>query len=261
MPPLHAYVINLDRDSNRWKHIQESFHGTSFLLSRVSAIDGNTLALPSPYFDATRFRLFHGRLVNIYEIACYISHIKAIQSFLQSNEEHALICEDDIVVHPELETIITAALKEKDSWNILRLSGLSPGNPIFLKQLTHNYSLSLELCRLKGAGAYILDRKAAASYVKHLLPMWLPWDHAFDREWFLGLRALVVMPFPINQTREEFPSNIQKNSQPKCSTLQRWYTTYPYQIFNELTRYLFRLSSLVAWMIPISKASRTRIDK
>jgi glycosyl transferase family 25 len=97
MPPLHAYVINLDRDSSRWKHMQESFQGTSFELSRVSAIDGNALALHSPYFDSTRFRLLHGRLVNIYEIACYRSHIKAIQAFLQSNEEYALFCEDDIV--------------------------------------------------------------------------------------------------------------------------------------------------------------------
>ena len=260
MPPLHAYVINLDRDSSRWKHMQESFQGTSFELSRVSAIDGNALALPSPYFDSTRFRLLHGRLVNIYEIACYRSHIKAIQAFLQSNEEYALFCEDDIVVHPKLESVIAAALLEKDSWNILRLSGLSVGHPIFLKKLTENYSLSLELGRLKGAGAYILDRKAAESYVKHLVPMWLPWDHAFDREWFLGLKALVITPFPTNQTEEKFPSNIQKNSQPKCSTLQRWCTTYPYQILNECMRYLFRLSSLVVWMIPIAQANRKRID-
>ena len=253
---IHTYVINLDRDSSRWKHIQESFQGPFYELSRVSAIDGNELALPSPYFDATRFRLLHGRLVNIYEIACYMSHIKAIQAFLKTNQEHALFCEDDIVVHPELESVIATALQEKNSWNILRLSGLSVGHPIFLKKLTENYSLSLELGRLKGAGAYILDRKAAQSYVKHLVPMWLPWDHAFDREWFFGLKALVITPFPMNQTEDMFPSNIQKNSQPKCSTLQRWCTTYPYQIFNELMRYLLRLSSLIVWMLRISQAGR-----
>lgn len=249
MKSLHAYIINLDRAPGRWKHIEDSFEKTSLRLCRISAVDGNRLVLPFSDFDAKRFRLFHGRVINIYEVACYLSHLKAIQAFLSTNEEHALICEDDIFVHPGLDNIIAAALQESSSWNILRLTGLYPGKAIPLKKITKDYSLSLQLGRLKGAGAYILDRKGAKAFIKHLLPMWLPWDHAFDREWFFGLKALALTPFPISQTKEHFPSTIQKNSQPKLSTLQRWLTTYPYQGFNEFTRYLFRLSSLVAWKV------------
>lgn len=247
MHSLHAYVINLDRDPGRWKHIEDSFQGTSLQLTRIAAIDGNSLVLRSQDFDSRRFRFLHGRLINIYETACFLSHMKAIQTFLETEEEHALFCEDDIVIHPELESVIAAALEEKKYWNILRLAGLHGGRPFPLKKLTEAYSLSIELGRLKGAGAYILDRKAAEAYVQHLLPMWLPWDHAFDREWFFGLKALVVTPFPASQTKEYFSSNIQKNSQPKCSSLQRWCTTYPYQIFNEIMRYFFRLSAFMAW--------------
>ena len=247
MPPLRAYIINLDRAPSRWKHIEESFEKTSLQLCRIPAVDGNTLMLTCANFDANRFRRFHGRFLNIYEVACYLSHMKAIQAFLKTNEEHALICEDDIFVNPDLENVIAAALQERTSWNILRLTGLYLGNTVSVKKLTGEYSLAVQLGRLKGAGAYILDRKAAEAFVKHLLPMWLPWDHAFDREWFFGLKALSVTPFPISQTREHFPSAIQKHSQPKLSNLQRSLTTYPYQIFNELTRYLFRLSALVAW--------------
>ncbi|MFZ4116306.1 MAG: glycosyltransferase family 25 protein [Chthoniobacterales bacterium] len=245
MSSIHAYIINLDRDPSRWKHIQEAFQGTSLQLFRVSAVDGNRLILPSAEFDTHRFRRLHGRAVNIYEIACYLSHMKAIQAFLKTEEEYALICEDDIFVESGLENAITAALEEKDSWNILRLTALCPGHPVVLKKITKDYSLSLQFGRMKGAGAYIVDRKAANAFMKHLLPMWLPWDHAFDREWFFGLKALGVTPFPISQTREHFPSTIQKNSQAKLSTFQRCCTTYPYQAFNEISRYLFRLGALV----------------
>jgi glycosyl transferase family 25 len=249
MSPLHAYIINLDRDPSRWKHIQEAFQGTSLQLSRVSAVDGHTLILPSPDFDANRFRCLHGRAVNIYEIACYLSHMKAIQAFLKTEEEYALICEDDIFVEPGLEQAIAAALEEKNSWNILRLTALCSGHPVVLKNITKDYSLSLQFGRMKGAGAYILDRKAANAFMKHLLPMWLPWDHAFDREWFFRLKALGVTPFPISQTREHFPSTIQTHSRPKLSMLQRCFTTYPYQAFNELSRYFFRCGALMAWKI------------
>jgi len=249
IPKFCAYVINLDRDPLRWKHMEESFKRTSLQLVRIAAIDGNTLDLHSLEFDPTRFRIFHGRLVNVYEVACFLSHIKAIQAFLRTNQEHALFCEDDIMIHPKLENVIVAALKEKKSWNILRLTGLCKSHPLVLKKLCAGYDLSIELGRLKGAGAYILDRQAARVFANHLLPMWLPWDHAFDREWFFGLKALVVTPFPISQTREYFSSNIQQNSQPKCSHLQRYLSTYPYQMFNELTRYIFRTSAFMAWKV------------
>ena len=245
MNALRAYVINLDRAPERWAHIERSFAKTAIGLSRVSAVDGKNLSLPSVAFDATRFRLFHGRILNIYELACYLSHLKAMEAFLESDAEHALICEDDIFLSDDLEEVITAALQHTSLWNILRLTGLRAGRAVPVKKLSGHYSLCLQLGRLKGAGAYLIDRKAAVIFVQKLLPMWLPWDHAMDREWVFGLRALSVAPFPISQTDEKFQSAIQENSQPRLSKLQRWLTTYPYQIFNEISRWLFRFSALV----------------
>lgn len=245
MNSLPAYVINLDCAPERWTHIEKAFATTTMQLHRVSAVDGNDIALPSPHFDAVRFRLFHGRLINIYEVACYLSHLKALQAFLETKEKYALICEDDIFLKPELEDVLHKALQFSSSWNILRLTGLSSNAGLFLQKLTPSYSLSLQLGRLKGAGAYVVDRKAASSFLKGLLPIWLPWDHAFDREWVFGLKALSVTPFLISQTDEKFESAIQKNSQPKLSSLQRYLTTYPYQCFNEISRCFFRS---VAWI-------------
>ena len=46
---------------------------------------------------------------------------------------------------------------------------------------------------------------AARALVAGLLPMRLPFDHAFDREWFFGLRAATVLPSPCSQIESDFP--------------------------------------------------------
>ncbi|MBX9742781.1 MAG: glycosyltransferase family 25 protein [Chthoniobacterales bacterium] len=249
MNQLHAYVINLDRAHERWAFVEESFATTHLIVHRIPAIDGRTLTLASPDFHAKKFQLLHGRLPNIYELACSLSHLKALQTFLESGQEHALICEDDLVLQPELEEILAGALKYASAWNILRLTGLKSGAAIAVCKLTTYYSLCVQMNRLKGGGAYLLDRKAAEIFVKKLYPMWLPWDHAFDREWVYGLKALSVLPFPISQTKERFPSTIQTNSKPKLPTWQRVLTTYPYQALNELQRYFFRGKAVLTWKL------------
>jgi glycosyl transferase family 25 len=250
MKPLHAYVINLDRAPERWAHIERSFAKKNFSLIRVPAIDGKNLTLPSADFDAKGFERFHGRVLNIFELACSLSHLKALRAFLASNEDHAMICEDDIFFDDQLEAILSGALNYSSSWNILRLTGLSnAGLATPVQKLIGDYSLCVEFGRLKGGAAYLIDRKAAAIFLQKLLPMWLPWDHAFDREWFFRLRALSIRPFPISQTDEKFSSAIQKNSQPKLSRWKRYLTTYPYQAFNEVSRWLFRFWALLCWKV------------
>lgn len=237
---MKAFVINLESAPERWAHMQQVFEGTPFEVERVNAISGRTLELPIAEFDEARFRAMHGRGVNIFEVACYLSHIKAIRAFLETTDSHAMFCEDDLHPKPDVGILLASLMKTSFAWNVARLTGLSEGTPYKVATLAGGYTLNVQMGRLKGCGAYILDRKAAEAFVSGLLPMWLPWDHAADREWPLGLRAVSVSPFPISQTEEEFVSAIQGNSQPRLSSQSRWRTTYPYQIRNEFSRWLHR---------------------
>ncbi|MEA3186445.1 MAG: glycosyl transferase, family 25 [Chthoniobacter sp.] len=237
---MKAFVINLDRAPERWAHIEQSFAGTAFQLCRVPAVDGNGITLPTRDFSERGFRRLHGRGTNPFEIACYWSHVKAMAAFLQTTDEHAMICEDDIVPEPKLDEVVKAALRHARFWNVLRLSGLSAGKPWMLTRLHDEFSLCLHTQRLKGAGAYIVDRRAAQAFVNGLLPMKLPFDHAMDREWVFGLTAAAVTPFPISQTERKFRSSIQSSSQPHLSPLLRLFATYPYQVANEVSRWCVR---------------------
>lgn len=252
---MKAYVINLDTASERWEHMKQAFADTPFSLERVPAVAGKELRLPMSEFDEEKFRRCHGRLTNIFEVACYLSHIKAMRAFLDSGQSHAIICEDDLYPKKEAPEVIARLMKTAGFWNVARLTGLSPGTPWKVTTLGTGYSLNVQMGRLKGCGAYILDRKTAAAWVERLLPMWLPWDHAADREWPFGLHAVSVSPFPISQTEEVFASGIQGNSQPRLPSKERWKSTYPYQIGNEISRWIHRGIRFLYLKIRLSGAS------
>jgi len=237
---MRAFIINLDSAADRWAISEKLFAGTSLPFTRVPAVEGDALQLPHVDYSEPLYRWFHGRSTNPREIGCYLSHLRAMEQFLATTDEHALIVEDDIGFRPEFEAVLTAAMTYASSWNILRLSGLGEGQPAVLAALPGNYSLCVSLDRLKGTGAYVLDRAAATGLLRGLRPMRLPYDHALDREWFQGLRAAYIQPFPISQTESPFASSIQKGRHVKLSRGRRYVTTYPYQAANELSRWLFR---------------------
>ena len=237
---MRAHIINLDTATDRWKAIEESFTSTGLVLNRVPAINGADRTFSDKDYSEVSYLRFHGRTTNTREIGCYLSHLKAMEAFLETNDSHAFIGEDDIVLRPNFEACLTEALSYSAHWNVLRVTGLSQGKPAKVADLANGYSLYVGFGRLKGAGGYVLDRAAARAFVDGLLPMWLPYDHAVDREWFFGLSAAYVLPFPASQTQELFRSSIQKGKGRMLSSWSRSLTTYPYQAFNEVSRWLFR---------------------
>lgn len=239
---MRAFIINLESASDRWAFVENSFARSQCIRCRVSAIDGKQLSLPHAQYSETFYRWFHGRTSNPRELACYLSHLRAMETFLATDEPYGLIAEDDLVLRPEFDALIALALQHSCSWNILRLAGLSPGHPAPIARLQNGYSLCVTMGRLKGTGAYLLDRRAARTLLARLLPMRLPFDHALDREWFWGLRAASISPFPASQTESDFLSSVQPGIYPKLSRWRRYLTTYPYQAFNEIARWAFRSS-------------------
>ncbi len=237
---MHAYIINLDSATDRWASVGKSFAGTQFTIHRVSGVNGHALRLPIPEYSEKLYRWFHGRPTSPGHVGCYLSHVKAMREFLTSDDAHALIAEDDLILEPDFEAAIDEAMNYTRSWNVLRLTGLSAGKPAVIGKLSGKYELCIGFGRLKGTGAYVVDRRAAEALVEGLIPMRLPIDHAMDREWCFGLSAAYISPFPASQTETGFKSSIQIGKSLKLPSLRRYLTTYPYQVFNELSRWLFR---------------------
>jgi glycosyl transferase family 25 len=246
---MRAFIINLDAATDRWAFVENSFAQSQLIRCRVPAVEAKVLKLPHEHYAESRYHWFHGRTTNPRELAVYLSHLKAMEAFLSTDDPYGLIAEDDLVLRPDFDTVIEMALRHSRSWNILRLTGLGPGRPAKIVRLHADYWLCVSLGRLKGAGAYLIDRAAAKTLLACLLPMRLPFDHAIDREWFLGLRAAYVSPFPASQIESDFLSSVQPGTYPKLSRTRRCLTTYPYQAFNEITRWAFRTGHYVRFRL------------
>jgi GR25 family glycosyltransferase involved in LPS biosynthesis len=82
--------INLDSSIYRKTNSENILKNILIPNERISAIDGSKLILP---------KLTYERNISIYELACLLSHIKAITSLKNSDGNYFLICEDDFILH------------------------------------------------------------------------------------------------------------------------------------------------------------------
>lgn len=241
---MKAYLINLPKAVERLEHAKQSLKKADIELIRVDAVMGKELTLPHPDYSESSYRYRHGKRTNLSELGCYFSHIKAMKMFLESQDEFALILEDDICFEADLKQVITEAIKQSDKWDLLRLSGLHRGTPVTVGVLDQTYRLAINLTRQTGSGAYVVNRKGAEQMVKHLVPMKLPYDHAYDKEWLYGYKALSVTPYPTNQ-QAGFESQINAARSYKLPGYKRHWSVLPYRAWTELSRLLYRSLRMV----------------
>ena len=242
---ISTYVINMDSALDRLAHMQAELDRLSIPFIRQAGVVGAELRQPHPDFSDWSYKYLHGRGWAPRELGCYLSHIECMKKFMNSDADYALILEDDVTLSDDLEPLITAALRFRSDWNMLRLSTVNHGKWWSLKRLSNQHKLAVCLTREKGAGGYLVDRQAAAQMIKHLLPMRLAWDIAFDLEWFMGFKTLGIFPMPISQ-KSDFETQIQQDLYLiKIKGLGKYITVFPFRLVLEVSRLAYRFSRLV----------------
>jgi glycosyl transferase family 25 len=239
-----AYVINLDRDPDRWRHVSAQLSSAGIPFERIAAVDGRNLTFPIPEFSKRSYALLHGRQVNPFEVGCYLSHLAAMDRFLASGDECGLILEDDLNISEDLPAIVDAARAFAADWDIVRLSTVNRDRWRPVIDIGNGYALGVAVTREKGSGAYLLSRRSAMVMRRRLVPMRLAYDIAFDLEFFWGLRALGVTPIPVQQ-KTHFKTQIQH----KVRYLPGWryLTVFPYRVGLESSRFVCR-AVLYGWL-------------
>jgi glycosyl transferase family 25 len=202
-----VYLINLARSTARLAATGGRLDELGLKWKRVDAFDGRALGELSPRnFDESAYRRMWGKRRHANEVGCYLSHVAAMRAFLTSTDDFALILEDGALLPDDLPGLLQELLEICDRWDVVKLDSRHWGMPVTTRSLGSGRRLVAYTQRSTGAAAYVLSRKAAQSYVRKLLPMKVPYDHAFDQMWRFGLRMRGVLPTPI--TTGGFPSDI-----------------------------------------------------
>ena len=191
------YDINLDRDVNRMASITSSLQALGLPFQRLSAVLGKEVPAWESLVDAELYGVRNRRpMPKPSEVGCYLSHLKAMEEFLRTEEPWCLILEDDVEVRPECVEVL-AALNQADDWDLVKLFCFHSGMPLRKRTLTTNNHLVVHLTRTTSSAAYAVNRKAAEILLRSMRPITEQIDHALERPWETGLRIRAVRPLPI----------------------------------------------------------------
>lgn len=191
---INHYVINLDRSTDRRAAIEADAERAGLRLIRVPAVDGKTVPPGERVLlDEAGFRRVHGKRPLDGEFGCYASHIAALDLFLSSDADAALILEDDVRFKPGFAAALDAVAAVPD-FDLVKLAH-------------HRRPAIRELRRVGGhrlgravfgptgsSAAYLVTRAGAARLRSALVPMRLPYDVALERAWASGVRILHAVP-------------------------------------------------------------------
>ncbi len=197
-------MINLDHCEDRLQVVGDRMDALGMPWERVVGVNGREMK-DADYvgIDQKGFLLAHGRHIEPGDIGCYLSHVKALQAFLASDDEFGLILEDDVDFEDDFPDLMNTMLNNSAHWDVLKLSGRHQGMPVPLRKLGDRHRMVAFFTRHTGAAAYLVSRFAARRYIERLFPMQVPFDHVFDRAWHFGFRFRGVLPLPVSA--QNFP--------------------------------------------------------
>lgn len=248
---VFTQVLNMDRSTDRLAVIDGFLKAAGVEYTRFAAVDGRTLDLDN---DAELRRMVdlkgwvrrHHRNPSPADVGCYLSHFHAIKAFLAQDKPLGLIFEDDAALGPEFIPHVLPAIEDGRSWDILKLHARHPGPLVVRKVYGPDLSLCSYIARHAGGTAYVVNRRAAAKMLAHLVPAVKMIDWAHDEGHVMNLRVRTLSPEPVTlqdvvSTRETLDKKRPwLERQTDRPILPRWQLPFRRAV-DELHRFAFNL--------------------
>jgi glycosyl transferase family 25 len=240
---ITSYIINLERAQERLNYVLPQISSLGIPYEIIPAIDGNKILLePSDNADFVvnmdTYKYIFRMQPEPGTIGCSLSHEKALKQFLRSDNEFAIIFEDDVFFDPrKLSVLIEDLVQKKHKWDIVSFELNHHGHPVSIAELPYDKKLVLYLTNVKHSGAYMINRKTANKLIKNFFPIEMPFDHYFSRSWEHGIQFCGVEPRP---GKQEFGNSQIKNCEKqKTKSLFTAVTSFFYNVNSSIAHSLY----------------------
>ncbi|MFV8572395.1 glycosyltransferase family 25 protein [Marinobacter sp. SBS5] len=97
MKSTPIFLVSMKDDSERRERLEKSFPDFYSTMTLVEAVDGRKLSAQDYFRYASSAMENHKRILAPAEVGCSLSHIKALELFLETGAERAVILEDDVI--------------------------------------------------------------------------------------------------------------------------------------------------------------------
>lgn len=187
---MKTFVISLKNSNDRRNFISSQAQKHSVNFSFIDAIKGKDI--PENLYSLLKKQYSYA--VTQGEVGCSLSHLAAYKKLIESNEDFALILEDDVMIPEDIEKISK------------KLGESLPNNKacVCLLSKVHSYNKRGQVL-FKGVSvhevfnaayshAYIINKKAATVLLDKLLPIWCVADQWPTFKEFGYINLLGVIP-------------------------------------------------------------------
>lgn len=159
-----VYWINLDRSPNRKIKLMEKFKEYNIENYRITAIDSKNLNLNNYNIKKN---ILDNNSKN--EIACTLSHLKALKTSFLKNDKISIICEDDLCLDllPHWKNTLNEIInKLPENWEIINLA---PSNKSFISIALNELNLFKKWNKSHfGAICYLINKNGMKKIVNKL---------------------------------------------------------------------------------------------
>lgn len=197
---INTYVINLKKDTEKWKNIVDAFKNTDLKLHRFDAIRGTEAPKHLKEKHVTSFCIkYCPRSV----IGCGMSHILLAKYFLEHDpNEVCLILEDDVSplynnLIERLEKAVETVKKKDKDWDMLK---------VYAQNYYDTKNMSKATIYNASTGAYILSRKGAQKMVDMKL-----YTHVDMQQYYANMKIYINNVF-LFKTTYDFSSTSSSNT-------------------------------------------------
>lgn len=201
------YLINLDRSPERLAAVRQCFDALGLGFTRISAFDGR--AMTDCEFNAVysgRYSLDGGLYLDKTQVAIALSHCAALNAFMASRHEYAVVLEDDAVVGPGSVAVIDYLIRQHRrqilDFDCVELSGKRKRD--VPRRTLAEYGDYRIVCPKKTtpvAAATLYTRKGMTRILARALPVTTHWDNYLSLYFHHGARFLSVRPYPVPVAR------------------------------------------------------------
>lgn len=207
---IAAFVINLDRSTDRWQRLSAQAKVAGVAVTRIPGVDGRAVAREDWVdVDEGAFLRRNGRTILPGEYGCYRSHLKALESFLNTSHAIAVIMEDDVDMPADLMARTDAIFCAVPQGDIVKL--VNHRSRGFRRRGRSEMGDEIGRC-IHGpqgsAACYAVTRAGAARLLQGIAVMREPYDIALERGWQHGASTMTVRHDLAGLTREISPTEI-----------------------------------------------------
>lgn len=97
MTDVPIFLVSMKDDSARRERMSAIFPNLYPNMTLVEAVDGRLLSAQDYFRYASSALGNHGRILAPAEVGCSLSHVKALEQFLETGADRAVIVEDDVL--------------------------------------------------------------------------------------------------------------------------------------------------------------------